>query len=100
MIGATPAGESCECLGANYDSNKAQKECHAFIRQLTRQFGVPPQGARFAIKNFPHDFGSYKEVCVVYDDNNEEAIDFAFKVERESPENWDDKAQIELMPRF
>jgi hypothetical protein len=95
-IGSSPAEENCAQVGKDGYSEQSQKECRAFVNQLTRQFGTPPEGARFAVKSFPHDFGSYKEVCVVYNDNIEEAIEFAYKVERESPAQWDDEARKEL----
>lgn len=95
-IGSSPAEEECAQVGQDNYSEQSQKECRAFVNQLTRQFGEPPFGARFAIKSFPHDFGSYKEVCVVYSDTVEEAIEFAFKVENESPAQWDEKAREEL----
>jgi hypothetical protein len=95
-IGSSPAEEECAQVGKEGYGEKAQKECRAFINQLVRQFGEPPYGARFSVKNFPHDFGTYKEVCVIYDENSEEAIAFAFKVEAESPANWDEEAKKEL----
>lgn len=92
-IGPTPSGESCEQLGPNYNPTKARKECKAFIGQLTRTFGNPPEGARFKITSNPHDFGTYLDVVVEYDDTNDLATDFAFKVEDETPETWDTEAK-------
>ncbi len=96
-IGATPAEESCEQVGTpNYNPEKASKECRVFANQLKRQFGEPPYGARIGIKSNPHDAGNYLEVVVYYNDNIEEAIDYAFKIEAESPANWDEEAKKEL----
>jgi hypothetical protein len=95
-IGATPAEETCAQVGKEGYSEQSQKECRAFVNQLVRQFGQPPEGARITVKSFPHDFGSYREVCVVYNDNIEEAIEYAFKIEAESPANWDEEAKKEL----
>jgi hypothetical protein len=95
-IGPTPSGESCEQLGPNYDPAKARRECRAFVNQLTRVFGCPPGNARFCITSNPHDFGTYHEVAVAYDDESKEENDFAYRVEAESPEYWDDEAKSEL----
>ena len=95
-IGSSPAEESCAQVGSDNYSELSRKECNAFVKQLIRQFGQPPEGARFTVKSFPHDFGSYKEVCVVYADHIEEAAEFAYKVENESPAQWDDEAKAEL----
>jgi hypothetical protein len=97
-IGATPAGETCVQVGADNYNTLARRECIAFKNQLLRMFGQPPEGASIGIKSFPHEFGSYMEVVVYYDDNCKEAIDYAFNIENNSPEFWDDEAKRELMP--
>jgi hypothetical protein len=95
-IGSTPAEEDCEQLGPNYDPEQARLECRTFIGQLRRQFGEEPAGARLVVKSNPHDFGTYLEVAVKFSDENEEAAEYAFKLESESPAQWDDAALIEL----
>ena len=71
QIGSTPYNMDCAQVGSeNYDT-KSQIECNAFLHQIKRVCGEPPQGARLVVKSFPHDFGSYREVCVVYDAENE-----------------------------
>lgn len=95
-LGPTPAGESCAQVGQNSYAEQARKEGRAYINQLERMFPNPPGSARFALKSFPHDFGTYFEVCVVYNDDSEAEWDFAFEVERNLPEFWDDEAKVEL----
>jgi hypothetical protein len=56
---------------------------------LERTFGKPPRGACFGVKSFPHDFGSYYEVVIHFDDDYDEAADFAYEVERNLPETWE-----------
>lgn len=73
-----------------------RRECRAFKAQLQRAFNDPPDSARFVVKSFPHDFGSYMEVCVEFDDDDKEAVEFAYKVESEAPQDWDDEAKEEL----
>lgn len=95
-IGEVPSGEDCEQLGSNYDGLKARAEHRAFINQLRRAFGPEPEGADLRIKSFPHDFGTYSEVVCYFDDNDEEAVNYAFKCEGETPEYWDSEALEEL----
>lgn len=88
-IGCTPSGEKCTGVGdPNYHS-LAMAECQRFMAQLHKTFGQPPPGARLHIHANNHDFGVYHEVCVVYDDSNEKATNYAFKLEAECPEYWD-----------
>jgi len=94
--GPVPSCEDCAQLGAPDYYEKAKKECRAFRHQLVRVFGQPPSLARFVIKGFPHDLGTYYEVCVVYNPNDKTESDFAYKVVAETPENWDEEAEKEL----
>src|SRR6516164_8498729 len=96
-IGAVPYDEACQQVGTpNYDPMKARKECRVFKNMLRRVFGEPPEGARLRVKGHEHDFGIYHSVAVVFDTDNEAAVEYAFKVERETPAKWDDKALAEL----
>jgi hypothetical protein len=95
-IGPVPAGEECEQLGPNYDSKKARRECQAFIRQIIRQIGLQPTGARLAIKANQHDYGTYHEVVCYYHEDYPDSVDYAFRCESEMPEHWDDIAKQEL----
>lgn len=94
-IGETPNTETCEQMGDNYDSAKARRECRAYINQLRRVYGQEPAGAMFKVKSNPHDFGSYLSVECYYDDNNEEAMNYAFNAEAGCDE-WDAEAKAEL----
>lgn len=96
-LGPTPTNEPCQQVGTStYNGKIAIRECLVYARQLIRQHeGTIPDGVRFLVKNFEHDFGSYLEVIIKYDDNEEE-LDFALKVESELPESWDQEALIEL----
>lgn len=96
-IGPSPCGEDCAQLGSDNYGERARRECNAFREQLRRQFGPEPGSARLAVKSFPHDFGSYYEVVCYYDDSDETGMDYAFRLESETPENWDDIARAELV---
>ena len=96
VIGSTPAEEDCAQVGSPDYKTRMIKEINAFINQLLRQFGPEPKGAEIRVKGFPHDFGTYHEVVVFFDDNNEEAVNYAYKIENEAATRWDEEALIEL----
>jgi hypothetical protein len=95
-IGSSPVDEECAQVGSADYYERSRKECGAFKRQLVRIFGEPPEGAMLVTKTFPHDFGEYREVCVNYDDESEEALKYAFELEGSTPEKWDEEAREEL----
>jgi hypothetical protein len=47
-------------------------------------------------KSNPHDFGQYLEVQVSFNDDDEHQTHWAFMIEAELPELWDDEARAEL----
>lgn len=98
-IGSTPSGEDCAQVGSEDYYDRSMKECKAFIAQLRRQFGTEPILTRLSIKAFPHDFGTYHEVVCYYDTEDEEARNFAFRLESETPEYWDEEAKKELQEK-
>ena len=94
-LGPTPAGETCIQLGSEDYNSKARNECRVYLKQLGRLYPNPPAGIRFGIRSFPHDFGSYLEV-VVYFEEDEDCVNFAYDVESNLPEFWDETAKLEL----
>jgi len=96
-IGPTPCDEVCH--PANGDKKMQRIEMNAFKEQLTRvmntEFGEK-LCVYFSIKSFPHDFGSYSEVCVIYDDEDQTQVQQAFWIESNTPESWDAEAEKEL----
>jgi len=94
-IGSAPHDEDCAQVGSENYQTQGRKECKALGNQMIRIMGEPPFGASLVVKSFPHDFGSYTELCVVYDDTNEEAEDYAFSCES-LPSFWDKEARLEL----
>lgn len=93
-LGPVPSSEDCEQVGPDCDRSKMMRECQAYMAQLQRKFN--PQHAYFSVRSFRHEFGSYREVVVVYEPTNEESIDEAFHIENNAPENWDEAAKLEL----
>jgi hypothetical protein len=76
--------------------DRSRIELRAFKNQLIRVFGEPPFSAELRIKAFPHDFGTYHEVVCYFDDNEPESMEYAFRMENHTPENWDAEALREI----
>lgn len=96
-LGPTPAGEDCVQAGADDYHTRGRFEMLVYIRQLRRMFpDAEKNGVSIKIKSFPHDFGTYHEVCAVFNDENEDALHAAYSMENDLPESWDDAAKAEL----
>lgn len=96
-IGATPYDEDCAQVGSENYRKDAMKEMDAYINQLNRAFTEAESwGIRFKQKWFNHDFGSYGEVCIYWNNENEDADIHAYEIERNLPSNWDEEAKKEL----
>jgi hypothetical protein len=89
-LGTTPIMEECVQVSDRFDYLKPMhREARMFKKQLEEQFKDSiPDGACFIIKKFPHDFGSYYDVCVSFDEDNEIATEFAYNLEGCEPEYW------------
>lgn len=88
-IGSSPSEESCVQVTADGATIDAQKhECQAYIEALRRLLGPEPEGARLRIKSQPHDFGTYYDVICRFDENDEQAVEYAFKCESSGPLTW------------
>lgn len=94
-IGPTPYDESCAQVGSDRYHRVWRAECNAFRNQLRRVFGAEPEGAALIITSNPHDFGTYHEVGVRYDETPG-AMEYALKIEGNTPAEWDDEARAEL----
>ncbi len=90
MIGPVPCGESCQQVGTdNYDVAMARTECKQYIKLLTKLFGEPPAWTSFVVTGTVHEFGTYYEVEILYDDMVHDSVAYAFRVEANLPESWD-----------
>ena len=89
-LGQTPGDEECaQSTDPDY-AGKAMAECRRYIAQLKRQFGEPPEGARFKIASELHSWGCAREVVITFDLKNEAAMKYAFDVEGDLPAKWED----------
>lgn len=93
-IGPVPYNEDCEQLGDDYRKPVALLECKVFISQLKRLNGDPPEGTSYVITSNLHDFGTYHDVAITFDDKK--GREYAYRVEDEVPEDWDYQAKKEL----
>jgi hypothetical protein len=96
-IGPVPTDESAAQVGRPDYDDQSLRQCQVFKRMLERLNPIPADAsATLVVKSFPHDFGSYREVCVRYDDNVPAATDYAFALESDTPAEWDAIARYEL----
>lgn len=95
-LGSTPCLEKCSQVGSSNYSSESILECNAYKNQLERIFENLLDGSMyFDIKEFPHDFGYYKEVCINFmQDSIEE--DIAVQIMDNLPEEWDAESMEEL----
>jgi hypothetical protein len=102
-IGPVPLFEECASLGTDGYPARSKFECSIYRDMLLRLFPIPDKlNARIVIKSFPYEGDSYREVCVKFDSDCQEAIDYAYRVEADCPHNWDEIAlrQIANSPYF
>jgi hypothetical protein len=81
-IGGAPSGEPCAQTGITSNwATLQQLECTVYRAALIARFGVPPEGARLAIKSHNHDFGSYAQVEIVFDRDDADSVAYFERVE-------------------
>jgi hypothetical protein len=95
-IGPVPNGEICAQLGADNYEKLSKIESKAYANQIQRMFPDMPYGVFIKRTSNPHDFGTYYELAIQYDINEEEAVEFVNNIEGNLPEEWDDQARQEL----
>ena len=97
-LSPTPVNEPCAMVEPTGDyMPRMRAECRAFVHQLERAFPQAIEaGCSFRVKSNPHDFGQYLEVQVRFDDEDEHQTHWAFMIENDLPESWDDQARAEL----
>lgn len=89
-LGSTPYNEECAQIGDPDYYKKTKEELKKYKSLILTKYGEPPEGARLQVKSFSHDFGSYHELCVVYELDNIDAENYAFALEQNCPETWKD----------
>ena len=98
-IGTVPTDEDCtgnEPTGAYVTAQR--RESALFAMQIRRHYPEPDEGY-VTVKRFPHEFGGYYEACVVFDDEDEAATNWAFQVEADPLgvlRQWDEESRAAL----
>lgn len=88
-LGSAPYAEECVSVNPDEDYLPAMRaECNRFIGVMRKIMGDEPPGAKLAIMSHSHDFGTYLDVVCYFDDQNELALDYAARCERDVPEFW------------
>jgi len=101
-LGSTPCDESCVQVISKRDYfSEMQAECNRYRDQLEKTFPVPEtiKGlVYFCTRTFRHEFGSYMEVVISYNESALGASKFAYFVEDNLPANWiEDPTPIEFV---
>lgn len=92
-----PIEEECSQTGHTENYLQMQAiECKVLKKQLLRIFGEC-ETVTIKRKTNYHDFGTYYSLCIYYDDENETASEFVYKIEDDFPLNWDEQSKIELI---
>lgn len=96
-IGPVPCEENCAQVGSVDYEDRSRRECLIYQRMLGRVFPLPADvPVRLVVKTFAHELGSYREVCVRYDNDDLRACRYAYRLEAQSPAEWDAIARYEL----
>lgn len=98
-LGPTPSGEPCAQIGRDDATELNLMEVAAFRDQCMRAFPNIPDDARYIKVRGSHDFGTYYELGIKYNEDDEAAVNYAFEVEANVPEYWDDIAKQELQQK-
>jgi hypothetical protein len=94
-LGPVPAMETASDAPKQPDLNKA--ECRIYKAMLERLHPVPQaMDAFYIVKANPHEFGTYREVGIKFNENDEAAGDWAWDMQDNGPDQWDEQARAEL----
>lgn len=88
-LGPCPAEEDAVQVGSPDYARNAKAQCRAYIDAIRAVCGHEPEGARLTIRAQQHDFGSYYEVAVAFDGNNQVAAEYAAKCDDSAPTTWE-----------
>ena len=96
-LGSSPYDEDCVQVSKGDYIDAMKEECRRYKSLLEENFPIPEDiDAYFTIKANPHDFGTYYEVCISYDPDDEKQTEFALFVEGNLPRVWDDTKKMEF----
>lgn len=101
-LGSSPADEDCVQVDSmnNTYYRKMKKEILLYREQLLRMFPIPEHlldSVKYGISRESHDFGDYLALVIKYDDDIPEAVEYAFMIESNEPNEWDKEARALLL---
>lgn len=87
-----PADEPCVQVepGGRYDYDTARSDAKRHIELIRKAVGPEPKGVRFRIHSNSHDYGSYLSIEVDIKEDDEEALEYVERLERDGPTTWTD----------
>ena len=114
FIDTTPTEEKCSQVGEEDYHAKARAEAKRMLAQIDKYYPLPELAnmGYTTIATEHHDFGSYFQIKIVFDDECELSTNWAFSIEADelgALRYWDDeiktdyaraKTPQELMQRF
>lgn len=89
-LGPVPADEDCSQVGQPDYPEESKAECRSYITAIKRVCGEPPEGAVLRVKAEEHDMGTYREVVIQFDGDNQAAADYAERCDRTAPKTWEE----------
>ena len=98
-IGPVPVEEDCMQVGNENYTKFSIIECETFIDQIKRQFPNLNETVKLKTKSFVHDFGTYHEVAIWFESDDEESVEDAYKIDNELPNVWDEQSRKKLKER-
>jgi len=94
-IGSSPVDEPCAQLGTEEYLSRVRLELWAYRNQMERLWAVrlaEEPDMHFGVRANQHDFGTYHELVIHYDDEFETQANLAIEMQNESPATWDAEA--------
>ena len=95
-LGPAPSEEEWARIDQPGYDDRAHTHCSIYLRQLRRQFGHAPNGAELQIESLPIRTGNCLMVVCYFDAENQEALAYALRCDREALKTWDAEALREL----
>ena len=92
-LGSAPCEEDCVQVSKEFDyMSKMKKECNRFKLDIEKYFEdlIKESGVVIIIKTFPHDFGSYCDVGISFNNVNKNQYKAALKIEEKCPTTWEE----------
>ena len=94
-IDTTPTNEKCTQVNDPDYSAKARAEGRRMIKQIDKHYPLPESASMgyTRIKSESHDFGAYYQIQIIFDDECESSVNWAFSIEGDklnALEYWDE----------